>query len=81
MEGPYFPVKVLVWRFVQLQTNNATPNEILSALWDHLEVNHVTDKYTRKAIKGAVVTLNLDKQGFSEARAGTCSLRAVEGWL
>jgi len=79
MEGPYCPVKALVRRFVHLRTNNAAPNEILSAFWDHLGVNHVTDNHMRKTIKEAVMTLKLNKQGFSETRARTHSLRAGGG--
>ena len=72
----YCPVKALARRYIHLRDNNATPHDLLSSSWDHLGQAHVTDEDMRRAIRAAVLRLNLSQHGITPERVGTHSLRA-----
>ena len=76
MRGRFCPVKALVRRFLHLRDNNALKDDIISSYYDHLGVGHVTDEEIRKAVKRAVIKLGLAKNGLTENRVGSHSLRA-----
>ena len=76
MGGKFCPVKALVRRFVHLRSNKASPDDIISSYWDHLGKGNLTDVDIRVAVKRAVITLKLARNGITAARVGTHSLRA-----
>ena len=75
MGGKFCQVKAFVRRFVYLRDNKASPDDIISSYWDHLEKGNLTDVDIRVAVKQAVVTLKLARNGITTARVGTHSLR------
>ena len=61
MEGVFFLVKALVWRFLHLRDNDAKQDTIISSYWDHLGKGSITDVDTRVTVRRAVILLHLEK--------------------
>ena len=74
--GIYCPVVALVRRYVHMRENHAKDVDILSSYWDHLGQGHVTDEDMRIAIRRAVISLKLEKNGILPTRVGSHSFRA-----
>ena len=74
MEGSFFPVKVLVRRYIHLRNHHASLDTIISSYWDHLGSGNVTDVDSRLAIRRSMITLNLGNNGITADRVGTHSL-------
>ena len=76
MKGKYCPVKAMVRRYVHMRDNGTIVDAIISSFYDHIGVGHVTDLDIRKSLRRAVVVLGLAKNGITETRVGSHSLRS-----
>jgi len=76
MEGRFCPVKALVLRYIHLRNHHASLYMTISTYWDHLGSGNVTDVDIRLAIRCSMLTLDLVKNGITEDRVVTHSLRA-----
>ena len=74
--GKYCQVAALMRRYIHMRNNKATVDDILSYFWDHFGKANVTDNNMILAIRTAVITLCLDKNGIIPSRVGSHSLRA-----
>jgi len=76
MKGEYYPVKVMVRRYVHLRDNSVKLDDIISGYYDHRGEGYITDEDMRVALRRAVLLLVLAKCGILASRVGTHLLRA-----
>ena len=60
---------------MHMRDNAADNMDIISSFWGHIGHSHVTDKDIRIAIRHALITLRLDKNGILPGRVVTHSFR------